>query len=229
MSENEIKKTFIPAKESESESENKNELIDKDDAVKVENEDNSTANALSMNFKPEFDKSKSMYENSLDAIKTMSAGKASADERFIDDVAKTVKEMIKDDVTADKKIGKTKKQTESLESQNKKAEQFYNSYKPVFEFTGLKSACGIILMKIILAVMLVPFLIIKLISGFFQIVAEFFDGLNKIFESVTGFNKPLKNLLAIVFYGTMIVIALLVIISGIEYLFGLKLLPYQFN
>ena len=220
MNDNNKKKSFLDS----------NEEVKKEHE-KVENEvaemNNESKNSLDATVeKPKFDETKSAYENTREALKMFATGKASADEDYINELAGSIQQQIKDDVTADRKIGKTKKSTESIESQNKKAEQFYNSYKPVFEFTGLNSACGITLMKIILFVMLIPFLMIKLISGFFKLVSEFFDGLNGIFDSVTSFNKPLKNLLAVVFYGVLTIATVLIFIGGIEYFFDISILPH---
>jgi len=176
-------------------------------------------------FKAQYDTNKSISENAREVAKTFATGKKLQDDVFVDEIGVIVGETIKEEVIAEKKNSKTKKQAETIQVINEKANQFYSSYKPIFEFANILEACGLIFMKFMLFLMILPYSATKFVRGLFKVVEEFFIGLNDMFLAITKFEKPLQNLLKAIAWFVLIISLILVLIFGVEYLFKIQILP----
>lgn len=142
----------------------------------------------------------------------------------------TLKESFKQD--------RVRKQTETLNEKQKKAEAFYISFRPILEFdfsplihkkdndkepkSYKDRSYGIPLMVLMLILFVAPYCV-------FSIVLALFNGINAIFEAIATFGKVARTIALSVFVLVILVLIVYFAMLGIDALFGTNLIGFLSN
>lgn len=149
-------------------------------------------------------------------------------EKFHEELAEERKETIKESFKQDR----VKKQAETLNAKQQKAEAFYVSFRPILEFdfsplihkkekddkekvekTYKDRSYGIPLMVLMLFLFIVPYCV-------FSIVLALFNGINAIFEAIATFGKIAKVIALSIFIILIACLAIYFLMLGIDAIFG---------
>lgn len=133
-------------------------------------------------FKPTYDKSKSIYENGKDFARTIGLSEALKDQDFIDEMKEGSKKELKTDMDTDQK---------KAELENQRA--FYNKHKPVLQFARMKEPGGLSLMKWTFAFTIVFYMLSLVIGGIGNLIIKTFDCINDLFNSIVGIPQYYTN------------------------------------
>ena len=173
--------------------EEKNALDEKIKAMQEEKQKQETNNNLPAEkteiptqelaeFKPTYDKNKSMYENGKDFAKTMGIRDALEDDTFRQENKEKVKQNLRTDAN-----------TEQIKSEIEEQKQLYNKLAPVLRFARMEEPCDKKLMVITYGFSLIPYCLNMIISGLFNLIASFFAGLNVLFNNIFGSQEYLRD------------------------------------
>lgn len=133
-------------------------------------------------FKPTYDKNKSMYENGKDFAKTMGIRDALEDDSFREENKEKVKQNLRTDAN-----------TEQIKSEIEEQKQIYNKLAPVLKFAKMEEPCDKKLMIITYAFSLIPYCLHMVLSGIFNLIASFFSGVNILFNNIFGVQEYLRD------------------------------------
>lgn len=137
-----------------------------------------------------YDNEKPIDENASDLIELNASKEALNDDDFIQDIAETKKEQIKESAKINKEIHTTKKIAEKLNALNERDKAFYEQWKSVLTFGGIKEpttkAFSIFMLFIIL-----PFYIVSTIGITIpiSIINVLFSKINDLFVRIAEFGK----------------------------------------
>lgn len=132
-------------------------------------------------FEPIIDATKDIMEQASDVVRSISANKASKNEKFIDKVA----ELFSQGVINQEQANKLR--TESL-----LAEQYHHKWKDVLRLAHISEPQGLGLMKSAVVLMIVPYCLMRLIGFFFMVISQTFEFFNTLFNSVFGETKEVQ-------------------------------------
>lgn len=189
------------------------------------------------NFKPQYDKDKSIYENAKDVVKTIAVGEAIKDDKFTGDMTKRVQTNIKTD-----------QDTDQIESDIKKQNAYYKQHLPVLQFAKMKEPANLTFMKWVYFIAVVPYMLSLIIQGAFNLVSSVFSGLNDLFNMVFGipqyllddkgnlildeYKKPyltsvkINIVTKIIFICALVIIGILIIFALVKGLIGFDIIQY---
>lgn len=127
------------------------------------------------NFKPELDKSKTLVEQAEDVVNIMGAKRASEDEKFMDEVSKNFSKGVL-----------TEQETRNLKRQRLLEQEYFLKWQDVLRFAFIKSAHGLIFMKIMTIIAMLVYVPLRIVGMIFKSIGTLFDFLNDIFNSIFG-------------------------------------------
>ena len=159
-----------------------------------------------------YDNEKPIDENASDLIELNASQEALSDETFIQDIAETKKEQIKESAKINKEIHTTKKIAEKLNALNERDKAFYEQWKSVLTFGGIREpttkAFAIFMLFIIL-----PFYILStvIITIPISIINVLFSKINDLFTKIAEFGKIGRGLsITILIMGTVALVGYII-------------------
>lgn len=162
---------------------------EKEEIVEVKEIVNTTTQQSSLpTFK--YDNDKPIDENASDLIELNASQEALNDETFIQDIAETKKEQIKQSAKINQEIHTTKKIAEKLNALNERDKAFYEQWKSVLTFGGIREPTtkgfAIFMLFIIL-----PFFIVSTVAITIpiSIINVLFSKINELFTKIAQFGK----------------------------------------
>lgn len=132
-------------------------------------------------FTPTIDKDKTITEQASDVITIMGADRASHNEKFIDKVAESFTKGVLNEQEAMR-----------LKKENLFAEQFFIKWRDVLRLAHITEPQGLGLMKSVVALMILPYFIMRLIGFVFMVISQVFEFFNTLFNSVFGETKEVQ-------------------------------------
>lgn len=140
------------------------------------------------NFK--YDEKKPIDENASDLIELSASQEALNDTEFIKDIAETKKEQIKQSAQINKEIHSTKKIAEKLNALNERDKAFFEQWKAVLSFGGIREPTtrGF---SIFMLIIIMPFYIVVTMGIVIpiSIVNVLFSKINELFTKINEFGK----------------------------------------
>lgn len=142
-----------------------------------------------------YDENKSIDQNANDLSELVANKVALEDEKFLEDVAETKKEAIKESAKVNRDIHLTKKEAEKIEALTKVDTAFYEQWKPILEWAGLKRPCKKNL-EIFVLWLALPFYTLVTIGVTLplSIIKTFFSAINSLLEEIKTFGKIARSI-----------------------------------
>jgi hypothetical protein len=168
-----------------------------------------------------YDENKSIDQNANDLSELVANKVALEDEKFLEDVAETKKEAIKESAKVNRDIHLTKKEAEKIEALTKVDTAFYEQWKPILEWAGLKHPCKKNL-EIFILWLALPFYTLVTIGVTLplSIIKTLFGAINGLLEEIKTFGKIARSIaFTLLILGSLTAIAF--IILGILNKYGL--------
>ena len=131
--------------------------------------------------KPKYQQTGDMNRDAAQVVKYAAAVKASEDEKFIEDSAKSFQKGVKNE-----------QEGYVLDTDNETAEKYYEKWEDILSLTPLKSHKGKAVMKVKVAVLMIPYIIYTLIGFCFIFIGKIFSFINQLFTDVFGQTKEIQ-------------------------------------
>jgi hypothetical protein len=145
------------------------------------------------NFK--YDEAKTIDENASDISELVANKMALEDERFVGEVAETKKEAIKESARVNKDIHLTKKEAEKIEALTEVDKAFFEQWKPILIWGGLKAPCKKTLATFLLWLILPFYTIVTItITLPISIIKTLFSAINNLLEEVKTFGTIARSI-----------------------------------
>jgi len=125
---------------------------------------------------------KNVREKASDAIIVLGAKKASQDDSFIDVVSQNFQQGVL-----------TLQEAENMQKDRLKAQEYFIKWEAVLNLVKLEKAQGLGLMRIIVVLMIVPYIIWNIVRFIFYLFDETFRHLNDLCNAVFGSVKKIQT------------------------------------
>ena len=142
-----------------------------------------------------YDNEKAIDENASDLIELSASQEALNDSRFIQDIAETKKEQIKESAKINKEIHSTKKMAEKINALTERDKAFYEQWKAILNFGGVREPTTKIF-SIFMLFIILPFYVLStlIITIPISIVNVLFSKINELFTKISEFGKIGRSL-----------------------------------
>lgn len=184
-----------------------------DEKVKREvalKEESSLPTPSNLAFK--YDESKTIDQNANDLVELKASKVASEDEQFIEQIAETKKKAIEKSAAANKEIHIAKKEAEKINALTQIDVAFYEQWKYVLNWGGIKEPTKRIFSIFMLLLILPFFTIVTLVITLpISIVKTLLMTINNLIEEVKTFGKLARSIaLSLFIIGIMALIAYII-------------------
>lgn len=166
-----------------------------------------------------YDDTKTIDQNANDLIELKASERASQDKLFVDEVAETKKETIKESARVNKDIHLIKKDAEKITALTEKDRAFYEQWKPILEWGGIKDPVTRKL-AIFLIILIMPFYVTVTIGITLPIaiIKTLFKSINILLEEIKTFGKIARSIaFTILILGTISLIAFIIVYNLQKY------------
>lgn len=142
-----------------------------------------------------YDNDKAIDENASDLIELSASQKALNDSRFIQDIAETKKEQIKESAKINKEIHSTKKMAEKINALTERDKAFYEQWKAILNFGGVREPTTK-LFSVFMLFIILPFYVLStiIITIPISIINVLFTKINELFTKISEFGKIGRSL-----------------------------------
>lgn len=127
------------------------------------------------NFIPQIDKTKELSDQASDVVQVMGAQRASTNDEFMDKVSENFQKGVF-----------TEQETKNMQKQRLLEQEYYLKWQDVLNFIFIKSAHGLLFMKIMTLVGMIIYIPTRVIGMFVKAIGMFGDFINEIFNSIFG-------------------------------------------
>ncbi len=160
-----------------------------------------------------YDEKKSVDENASDISELVANKIALEDGAFVSEVAETKKEAIKESAKVNKEIHLTKKEAEKIVALNERDEAFFEQWKPILTWGGLKEPCKKSLATFLLWLILPFYTIVTIgITLPLSMISTLFGAINGLLEEIKTFGKIARSIaFTILILGTIGIVALIIL------------------
>lgn len=156
-----------------------------------------------------YDEAKTIDQNANDLVELMASKEASEDKEFVDEIAETKKETIKESAKINKDIHILKKSAEKVVAITEKDKAFYEQWNLILNWGGIKAPITKPL-AIFLLFLILPFytLVTIVITLPVSILKTLFGAINALLEEIKTFGKIARSIAF-----TILIIATLALIA----------------
>ena len=160
-----------------------------------------------------YDANKSIDQNANDLVELIASKEASEDKQFVDTVAETKKETIRESAKINKDIHLAKKEAEKVNAITEKDKAFYEQWNLILGWGGIKAPVTKPL-AIFLLFLILPFytLVTVFITLPISILKTLFGAINTLLEEIKSFGKIARSIaFTVLIVGTLVLIGYLIL------------------